>query len=464
MPKPQQNKKISFTQWFLIFLISFFVFRYFFPAQTEEPTGEGEPVISDISMAFVPTKEAYTLGETVALNIDNRSTKTYSFALDCPNAPFRVEKFTDGNWVALEATNEKVTCTDTEPENTLHWLDTSDVTAQTLRTISYADWNYALFGEEGKYRVKAIFTEVISAEEQERLLAEAQAEAELHPEFQEVETATGTIIEQMPVEINPDDVIQPEVLELEAQFEVAGRSWFGWLWETIIYSPIYNLLIFIASIIPGHNIGWAIIVLTILIRLVLLMPNQKALRSQRAMQEIQPKLKEIQLKYANDQQKVAQETMALWKKHKINPFGSCLPMFIQLPVLIALFYVVRSLAENFSTSQSAALYGSLSSFDLDLISLDFYGLDLMLKGVVWVAVTVALLQFIQMKLSLAKVQKGDKKEKDPTQAATSTMAYILPFMIGFMAYSFPIAVSFYWATSTLFGIGQQLVVNRQKVL
>lgn len=458
MPKPQP-KKISFTQWFFIFLISFFAFRYFFP--TQEPTGEGEPTLSAVSLAFTSTKDTYTLGETVALTLDNRSEKTYAFTLDCPQAPFHVEQYVDGNWLDLTATNEKTTCSATTPANTKHWTDTGDLLPQTQRVISYADWNHELFGETGKYRVQAVFTEVISTETRDQLLAQAQAEAELHPQFQEIETGTGTVIEQMPVTINPDDVIQPEILTLEAQFEVAGRSWFGWIWETLIYNPIFNILIFLASVLPSHNLGWAIIVLTIIVRLVLLIPNQKALRSQRAMQEIQPKLKELQLKYANDQQKLAQETMALWKKHQINPFGSCLPMFIQLPVLIALFYAVRGLSENFSTSQSASLYAGLSNFDLDLLSLNFYGLDITVKGVVWVAIGLAILQFIQMKLSFKKM---DKKYQDPSQAMTSTMLYFMPLMIGVMAYSFPLAVSFYWATSTIFGIGQQIVVNRQKIL
>ena len=92
--------------------------------------------------------------------------------------------------------------------------------------------------------------------------------------------------------------------------------------------------------IPGHNLGWAIILLTLIIKLILLAPNQKALKAQKQMQKIQPQLDALKKKYANDQQKLAAETMEIWKKYKINPMSSCLPMLIQFPILIALFILL----------------------------------------------------------------------------------------------------------------------------
>jgi len=466
MSQQKPAKKIGFTQWFLIFLISFFVFKFFFPAQAPTENPENAQTETAVALTLKPTKENYTLGETVMLTFDNKSTKTYSLTLDCPNAPFSVERFVDGNWIALQASNEKTTCSAVAPANSKHWIDTANLAPTTARTINYADWNHELFGEVGKYRIQTTLTQVFSQAEIDALMATAQAEAETHPEYQEIETDAGTVVEQLPIKLDQAKIVIPEVLNLEAQFEVSGRSWFGWIWETLIYYPIFNLLIFLASILPNHNLGWAIIILTILIRIILLIPNQKALRSQRSLQEVQPKLQELQLKYANNKPKLAEETMALWKKHKINPFGSCLPMFIQLPILIALFYSVRSLSDNFSTSQSASLYGTLANFNLDLLSFNFYGLDMAVKGTLWVAIALAVLQFIQMKLSFKKpAKKPDQKlPADASQTMTSTMLYLMPLMIGFMSYTFPLAVSFYWATTTIFGIGQQIVVNNQKVL
>ena len=110
------------------------------------------------------------------------------------------------------------------------------------------------------------------------------------------------------------------------------------LFTTIFYEPLFNLLILIYSVIPLRDFGIAVIILTILIKLILYPFSQKALKAQRSMMELQPKLIEIKEKHKGDKQAQAQATIQLYKQHKINPFSSCLPTLVQLPFLFARFY------------------------------------------------------------------------------------------------------------------------------
>ena len=111
--------------------------------------------------------------------------------------------------------------------------------------------------------------------------------------------------------------------------------------KMIFYQPLYNGLILIYNFIPGHDLGISIILLTLLIRFVLYPLNNLSIRSQKALQDIQPKIKQVQKEFANNKEQQAKELLKLYKEHKVNPFSSCLPLLIQLPFLIALFSVFK---------------------------------------------------------------------------------------------------------------------------
>ncbi|HCX38693.1 MAG TPA: hypothetical protein DHS36_00260, partial [Candidatus Veblenbacteria bacterium] len=114
-----------------------------------------------------------------------------------------------------------------------------------------------------------------------------------------------------------------------------------WLWQTIFYQPLLNLLVFIYNLVGG-DMGIAIIVLTVLIKLILWPLSQQTLKSQKAMQRLQPQVAEIKAKYKDQKDKLAQELMQLYQRERVSPLSSCLPLIIQLPFLIALFQVFRS--------------------------------------------------------------------------------------------------------------------------
>src|SRR5438445_691430 len=124
----------------------------------------------------------------------------------------------------------------------------------------------------------------------------------------------------------------------------------GHLFNTLLYIPIYNLLIFLVDILPGGDIGLAVIIVTIIVKVIIMPLTVSALRTSRAMQAIQAKIKEIQEKYKDDKETQAKETFALYKKYKINPFASILALFIQLPVVITLYWVFRHEAIGFDPS------------------------------------------------------------------------------------------------------------------
>ena len=117
--------------------------------------------------------------------------------------------------------------------------------------------------------------------------------------------------------------------------------------KTVIYFPLLNALVFLYNYIP--DIGVVIVLLTLIIRIILAPSHHKSIKSQQAMTSLQPKLNELREKYKGDKEAQAREMMNLYKEHKINPFSSCLPLLIQLPILIGLFYVFRDGLTNHLT-------------------------------------------------------------------------------------------------------------------
>ncbi len=240
------------------------------------------------------------------------------------------------------------------------------------------------------------------------------------------------------------------------------------LWRVVFFKPIFNILIFFVKIFPGHSLALAILVLTLIIKLLLISPSKKSLVQQQKMQALQDEVNAVRQKYSGDQQKTAEATMAIWKKHKVNPFSSFMPMFIQLPVMIALFYVVK---QGLMPHNEIYLWSPLQDFSLDLVSKDLLGiLDLGSQNVLWLAIAVALFQFISMKLIMVMKKNGKNNKKDTkkeesseqkqVQKAGQIMMYMMPLLIGFFSYSMPAAVGFYWAISTVFTIGQQYYLSK----
>ncbi len=249
------------------------------------------------------------------------------------------------------------------------------------------------------------------------------------------------------------------------EFEVAGENAFSWVWSTLFIKPIYNLLVYFAFLL-GNQLIWGIILITVLVRLILLVPSQKAMESQRAMQLVQPKLKEIQEKYKGDQKKISMETMRIMKEHKVNPLGGCLPILLQIPILLAIYTVVQNVL---SLSFTVNLYDILGTVNIQNISSNVLNIfDLAKPEMFVLPLIVAGLQYYQIDLSMKKVKGIAKAKKDPNmpdpEMMQKWMKFGLPVLIWFMSITLPSGVSIYWAVSTLFSIAQQYIVNKEPII
>ncbi len=226
------------------------------------------------------------------------------------------------------------------------------------------------------------------------------------------------------------------------------------LFNEFFYQPLFNGLIFLYNVIPGHDFGVAIIAFTLIIKAVLYPLNQKAIKSQKALQEIQPKIKEIQQKYKNNKEAQGRALMELYKTNKSNPASGCLPLLAQFPVLIALFYVFR---DGLNPEKLNALY----SFVTHPGAIDnmFFGLIDLSKRNFVLAFLAGAAQFVQSKMMAPKNSSGGS---DFAMAMNKQMLYIFPVITVWFAASFPAGLALYWLTMTVFGILQQYFVVRKK--
>jgi len=231
------------------------------------------------------------------------------------------------------------------------------------------------------------------------------------------------------------------------------------LWNAVVYQPLYNVLVFLVFILPGNSVGGAIVLLTFLVKLALYPASAKAIRAQRAMRELEPEIRAIKEKYGKDRQEVAMKTMELYKERKVTPFSGCLPLLIQIPVILALYWIFwKGLVLD-----PSLMYGFIPSpSNLDLHFLMF---DLSAKSAL-LAFLAGMSQYIQADISLGK-QEFPKRDpakpsfqEDFTRSMQLQMRYVFPVMISIFAYSLPSAVALYWTTSNILGIAQEYLLKR----
>ncbi len=231
------------------------------------------------------------------------------------------------------------------------------------------------------------------------------------------------------------------------------------VFNTVLYRPIFNILVLIYNYLPGNDFGIAIIVLTLVIRLVLYPSSVKAIRSQKAIRAIQPKIKEIQEKHKDDKEKQAKETMKLYKKEQVNPFSGCLPILIQLPILIALFRVLKG---GLGAEQFSNLYNFVSI--PRHINPSFLGLIDLTESNIFIALFAGVFQFIQTKMITPKFKKKSQTQKSGFgQIMQKQMVYFFPVLTVIILLRLPSAIGLYWVTSSLFAVIQQYIIFKKKI-
>ncbi len=231
----------------------------------------------------------------------------------------------------------------------------------------------------------------------------------------------------------------------------------SYLWNVFLYKPLVNALAFFVSVIPGGDVGFAVILLTILVKLILFPLSQKAIKNQFAMNLMAPELDRIKKSGASKEEQ-ARLTFELYKKHKTNPFSGCL---LQIPVI----FVIIALYKVFITGvdfNSSLLYPFIHA--PEHVNMLFLGLVDLSKSSVVLAVLAGLSQYFQA-YYMPKPNKVSNSSKGSfgdsfAQSMNMQMKYILPLMIFFFGLKFSGAVALYWIISNIFTIGQQIYVNK----
>jgi YidC/Oxa1 family membrane protein insertase len=225
------------------------------------------------------------------------------------------------------------------------------------------------------------------------------------------------------------------------------------LFTIILYQPIFNLLVVIYNTVPNHDFGVAIVLLTIIIRLLFSPLSIKALRSQKALSKIQPKIKEIQEKHKGDSQAIGQASMNLYKEHGVNPFSGCLPLLLQIPVLIALYQALRA---AFLPESLSLLYSSVHNpGSIEVMSLGFINLA---QKNYYLPFVAGILQWLQARQGM-QGQSQNGSQDATASAMNKQLLYIFPIMIVFISWSLPTGLVLYWITTTLFSLGEQLYIR-----
>ena len=230
------------------------------------------------------------------------------------------------------------------------------------------------------------------------------------------------------------------------------------LFDILFYHPFFNALIFLYSALPIHDIGIAIILLTVFVKALLWPISLQQLKAQRSLQDLQPKIKALQQQYKDDKQALGLAQMKLFTEHKVNPLTSCLPSLVQIPFLIALFYTfINGLKDHdfsilypFITAPPAFNEAFLGTFSLTA------------NHNIPLAIVVGAAQFIQAWMLLPKTESHVKgsKDEDMTAAMNKQMTYMMPVMTGYFGYMFPSGLGLYWITHSLLSIVQQWLFLR----
>lgn len=230
------------------------------------------------------------------------------------------------------------------------------------------------------------------------------------------------------------------------------------LLKAVFYQPLYNGLIFLIAVLPGASAGLGVVLLTVFIKLLLFPLSQKAARFQLLMKEHEGDINRLKERLKSDKQAQGKAIMDFYREKKINPFAGILPIFIQIPVVIALYYVFFK--GGLPALDASLLYPFVpvpGAVDMHFIGIDIAGKSLLL------AILVGITQYIQGRLSLPPQKpRGDKPSlgEDLAHGMHLQMKYMMPVFMAFVSYAVSGAVALYFITSNVFTILQEVYLRR----
>lgn len=237
----------------------------------------------------------------------------------------------------------------------------------------------------------------------------------------------------------------------------------AYFFHTLIYQPLYNLLVVLYNVVPGKDFGISIILITLVLRAVLVPLYKKQIESQAKLQALQPKIKDLQERTKQNKEQQTKQLMELYKEHGTNPFSGCLPLIVQLIFLIAIYRVLMNISSNGLSIDATQLYsfvnnpGNINQFFIHLVDLT--------KPSVIIAALAAIAQYFQTKMLMDNQPKPQTNistdQPDMAQMMSKQMLYLGPFLTLFIGIKFPAGLSLYWLVGTLFMLVQQIVIQKK---
>lgn len=231
---------------------------------------------------------------------------------------------------------------------------------------------------------------------------------------------------------------------------------------TVIYEPLYNGLIYLVDVIPGHDVGLAVIVLTLIVKIILVPLSRQAIRTQTSMRAIMPEIEEIKKRLKDKQEEQARAIFALYRERGIRPFSTFFLILLQLPILFGLYWVFwKGGLPNVNTDLLYAFVPVPPQVDMS-----FLGLDMQERSII-LALCTGLSQYIYTRLSMGPRQSSPPKTEEPSFSSDMARSfdlqarYILPLLFAGISYTLAAALPLYWTTSNLFMIGQELFMGRR---
>jgi len=229
------------------------------------------------------------------------------------------------------------------------------------------------------------------------------------------------------------------------------------VWNALLYQPLVNILALLVAIMPGGDVGLAIITLTILVKLLLFPLSQRSIVNQAKMNELAPELQKIK-NSGKSKEEQAQLTLELYNENKTNPFSGCLLLFIQIPIIFALYSVFYK-GISFDPSLLYSFVGTPEK-----VSMLFLGLLDLGKKSILLALLAGASQYFQahfMPRPAATLEETGSVSESFAKSMRFQMKYFFPIVVAFIAYNISGAVALYWITSNIVSIGQQLYATRK---
>lgn len=233
------------------------------------------------------------------------------------------------------------------------------------------------------------------------------------------------------------------------------------LWHIVFYQPIFNALIALYNTVAFGDIGIAIVILTLCVKIVLFPFSRQALASQKALAAIQPKIDAVKREHKDDKEALSRAIMGIYSEHKVNPAASCLPLVIQLPIFIALYQV---LIAGLASRDLGSLYGFVAN--PGTINTTAFGFINLAAPSVMLALVAGIAQFFQarqmthMQQPAARTAGASAKDETMLAMMNKQMLYVMPVMTVVIGISLPAGLSLYWCITNILTIAQQYILMR----